>query len=389
MSASNAGPILALLMTVLGVAAVVALVVFVGLPQLLPLIGVEYNAPWQPTPTPAPTLRPTATPHPIIGIDPIDAQHEVILPSGQEFTSYRWMADPYAYNNRLLFVAGKLTTTGDIHMDTLFSLDTSANQLLKLDVERKNQDILYPVCNDTWLVYFDSLANGGGAIRAMRWDTKETILVKTVYTGQPRLHLDGNIVAWMERTGSFMDKLFLFDLTTKENVAVETFNNTPYGQSDISISKGELVYAFEDTLADAPKDGEKGTSGIYRVKLGGGADSFNLKTYVHDPKTNGTYWVWRDGLHGEGDNLYISKGGSTPRRIAENIIDYGISDTFVAYSKNGEPIKIYLFENDIEIAVTPDTEREQTQLLGVSNGFVIWMDVTDRDRDVMKYAKVE
>lgn len=389
LSASNAGPILAFLMTILGVIAVAALVVFVALPQLLPLVGVEFNAPWKPTPTPAPTARPTATPHPIIAMNPIEAQHEVVLPNIQEYAAYRWMADPYAYGNRLLFVAGKLMDTGDIHMDTLFSLDISTGEITKINVERKNQDIMYPVCNDTWLVYLDGQAGGGGAIRAMRWDTGETVTLKTVYTGQPRLHLDGNTLAFMERTGSYMDKLFLLDLVSKENVTVETFSSTAYGQSDISIHNGELVYAFEDNLAEAPTTDEKGTSGIYRVKLGGTADSFNPGTYVHDPKTNGVYWVWRDGLHGENNSLYISKGGSSPRRIAENIIDYGLSDTFVAYSKNGEPIKIYLFDNDMEIAITPDVEREQTQLLGVSNGVVIWMDVTSRKQDVMKYVKVE
>lgn len=31
-------------------------------------------------------------------------------------------------------------------------------------------------------------------------------------------------------------------------------------------------------------------------------------------------------------------------------------------------------------------ERENTQFLGVSGGYVMWMDVTSRERDIIKYA---
>ena len=65
LSASNWGPILALSGTVLGIIAVIALVIFVGLPKLLPLIGISYRAPFSPTPTPAPTPAPTPTPNPM------------------------------------------------------------------------------------------------------------------------------------------------------------------------------------------------------------------------------------------------------------------------------------------------------------------------------------
>ena len=59
------GPILALSATIIGVAGIIAAIVFVGLPRLLPLIGIDYRAPFAPTPTPSPTPRPTPTPNPM------------------------------------------------------------------------------------------------------------------------------------------------------------------------------------------------------------------------------------------------------------------------------------------------------------------------------------
>ena len=69
-------------------------------------------------------------------------------------------------------------------------------------------------------------------------------------------------------------------------------------------------------------------------------------------------------------------------------MEYGLSEHFAAYSKN-EAIYVYFFDIGKSIQITPDIERERTQLLGVSNGVVIWMDVTSRERDVMKYAVIQ
>ena len=88
-----------------------------------------------------------------------------------------------------------------------------------------------------------------------------------------------------------------------------------------------------------------------------------------------------------GDDLYLSRNGGPAKRIAEDIVEYGLSDTFVAYSRN-EAIFVYFFDDGSTHQITPDT-GELTQLVGVSDGTVIWMDVTKRQgRDIMKYAAV-
>ena len=56
-----------------------------------------------------------------------------------------------------------------------------------------------------------------------------------------------------------------------------------------------------------------------------------------------------------------------------------------AYSVD-EVIYVYFFNNGQSYRITP--ERELAQLLGASEGYVIWMDVTTRQRDVLKIAKI-
>lgn len=384
LKSTNAGPILKLIGVIVAALAVLALIVFVAVPRLLPLLGIDYNMPWEPTPTPTPTPAPTPTPHPVSVVDPVDLQTEVVL-SGH--TGYEWFADPYAYGDTLYFVAGHLVD-GDIRMDAMFALDMDTGEHEELTPTLENYSYVSPVCNDKWLVYLDSKAEGGGCIRAKNLLNGTERIVKEFYVGQPQLHLDGDILAWVERTGSRMDKLFAADLITLENTTVRMFNNTPYGQSGISLRGGELIYAFEGT-AEASSSGEE-ASGIYslRVADGGTADVYHATTYVHDPLTNGTQWVWRNGLHGETDVLYWTDNKGEPKKLVENVIDYGISSTFVAYSKD-EQVFIYLFADGKHHAVTPDPKSERAQLLGVSNGVVIWMDVTSRDREVMKFARIE
>ncbi|HWR22096.1 MAG TPA: hypothetical protein VN366_01350 [Feifaniaceae bacterium] len=385
LNASNAGPILAFSATVATILGAVALIVFIGLPALLPRLGIDYHPPWQPTPTPRPTARPTPTPHPAALADPVDLQHEVVL-SGH--AGYNWFADPYAWNDTLIFTAGHLVNS-DVRMDLLFRYDIGTGEAQEIEALLQNQSYVYPMMNDRWLVYLDAKEKGGGTIRAKRMDTGELYEVKQVYADQPVLQLDGDTLAWIERTGTRMDKLFVCDLNTLENTAIRLFSGTAYGQSAVSMKNGQIVFADLASGATAETAEDQATSAIYSLTLSDESFSpYTPGTYVHDPLTNGKQWIWRNGSHGPGDDLYMTQNGTSAKLIAENIADYGISEHFAAYSRN-EAIYVYFFDNGQTVQITPDTERERTQLLGVSDGVVIWMDVTSRERDIMKYAVIE
>ena len=381
LKASNWGPLLALGGTILGILAVIALVIFVVLPKVLPLFGVDYRAPFSPTPTPVPTIRPTPTPRPIETAEPSELQNEVLMPSGQ---NYVYFGGPYAYGDKVIFTTGKMVDNS-ARMMGMYFYDPVTQESTKAGKALANDQYMYPAFNDKWLVYLDAKAEGGGAIIAIELEEGATsaVVVKDVYTGYPELKLDGDYLAWTERTGTRMDKLFVCDLNTLETTTMQMFSSSAYGQSLPSLMNGILVWAD----ADDEYVNEKGTSAIHSISIN--ASSINTylpETYVHDPEGNGTYFAWLDGNHGPDTKLYYSKRGGNPIEVDSGVVEFGLGSNFIAYGKD-EQIYVYLLDRGKTYLLTE--EWEAGQFLSVSDDKVFWMDVTTRERDILKYASVE
>ena len=69
--------------------------------------------------------------------------------------------------------------------------------------------------------------------------------------------------------------------------------------------------------------------------------------------------------------------------IDTGVVEFGVSDDYIAYGKN-DAVWVYLFSDGSIYRITP--EREAAQFLGVSGGYIMWMDVTSRDRDIIRYV---
>ncbi|MBE5785883.1 MAG: hypothetical protein E7330_08865 [Clostridiales bacterium] len=380
LSASNWGPVLALLGTVLGIAAVICLIVFVALPRLLPLIGVDYNAPFMPTPTPSPTPKPTPTPHPMTTFDPLEAQNELVFDNSAE---YKWFGDPYFHDGVMVFTAGKLVDSYAVMQDLYFFYpETRAAE--KVPITLNNAHFMYPKFNDDWLIYLDANLNGGGHLMAynLKEENAGPVEIKQVYTGQPEPMLDGHYAAWIERTGTRMDKLFIADLNTLETTVINMFSNSVYGQSLPSLREGLLCWADTEGVSETGTD----TSVIYSITLASSTmRSYSPNTYVHDPECGGQYAVWLDSHHAPDAGLYYSKSGGKPVKIASGVVEFGLGSDFVAYSRD-EAIWLYMFDNERTYRIS--AEQELAQFLGVSDDRVMWMDVTTRARDIIKFAKI-
>lgn len=374
--ASNWAPMAALAGTILAGLAAVALVLYLLLPIALPFFGIHnYRPPFAPTPTAAPTPRPTPSPRPIETADLTQLQHEVVFTGS---TAYSWLGDPYCYGGKLMFTAGQLVET-DAHMNALYLFDPAIQDAVKVDAPRANTHYMHCRFNDAWIVYLDANMDGGGRIMALPRDGGDAVVVKDVYTGQPKLQLDGDYLAWMERTGSRMDKLFVCDLATLESTTVQMFSDSPYGQSDPSLNDGLLVWA------DAGDSGD--VSQIFRIRLSQStATPYSPGTYVHDPQANERCLAWLDGHHGSNTSLYCSVNGGAAVLVDTNVIEFALTQDFIAYGKD-ERVYIYFYGKGTIYPVTP--ERELAQFLGAFDGYVIWMDVTSRERDIMKYAYIE
>ncbi|MDD7550461.1 MAG: hypothetical protein SPK05_04535 [Eubacteriales bacterium] len=377
---SNLAPFLSLFGIIIGILAFAALIMYVLLPAILPRMGLEYNPPFIPTPTLSPTPAPTPTPNPLDVFDPYADAAEIVI-DGTEFT---WFADPYYSDGKIVFSGGRLVDNDVMH-DTIFMFDPVTRDYEKLDYAIKNTHILYPRMNSDWLVFLDSKATGGGQIVAIDRKTEgsEPIVVKDVYVGQPEIKLDGNYLAWTERTGTRMDKLFVCDLTTLETTTLAMFRNSVFGMSIPSLMDGVVAWALSD---DASVDDDSAKGLISYIAIDGGSlESLKTNTYVHDPESNGRYFCWLDSNHDENAKLYGTDGKNEPTLIAEGVVEFGLNDDYVVYGKN-EVVWLYSFTTEKEYRLTPMDEN--AQFIGVSNDMVFWYDVSTRGRDVVKYLLI-
>ncbi|MCR5809615.1 MAG: hypothetical protein K6G56_08695 [Clostridiales bacterium] len=403
LSASNWGPFIKLMLCIVGALAALAFLTLFVMVMLEAVFHVDTPLPPDGivakaaklftkedilvvTPTPYYTPEPTATPHPMESYNPEESEREVVLPPELQ---YYWFGDPVFCGGRMLFTAGKIV--GDnVRMCALLSYDPETGAVSELPVKPRNAHIVYPVFNDQWLVYLDGNVKGGGDICACRMDdlTASPKIIKTVYVGQPEIRLDGHYVSWMERTGTARDKLYVCDLDTMETTVVAMFTASSYGTSAPYLRDGTLIWASEGT--DRYEDGRM-TSVIKHIDLeSSGIRDYNVSTYVHDPETNGRYFCWIDAHHSENSTLYYAEaeGASTDlaaKPIEQGVVDFIMENDFVAYSVD-EVIYVFFFKSGESFRITP--ERELAQLLGASDGYVVWMDVTTRERDVLKYAKI-
>lgn len=371
--ATNAGPWVAILGVVAGVGALACAVIFL----LVPFIKGIYNfggGQTTPTviegePTPAPTFRTIQT------VELGSLQKEIIVQ--QKYLSHPWIYDS------LLFYSAGTDSAGGPKMNNLYSYDMqSEGSARRLEIELENDDFLYPRVNGSWLVFLDNNRSGGGKIKAMNRQSGELLTVKEYYSGQPVTSLWENYVVWTERTGTYRDKLFVYDLNTHESVAVATFENSVYGTSQASAGGGEIVWA------DGDASGEGTGSVICSLKMdgsGGGIETYAPGMYVHDPVTNGSAWAWIDSNHTPGAKLYLRVSRGEPVLISDEVVHYALGEDFLAYSKN-RSIYVYFWSDGYEQIITPSGEL--CQLIGVCGRDVLWYDVTVNDRDILKFATV-
>ncbi|MBR4434663.1 MAG: hypothetical protein IKS90_01025 [Clostridia bacterium] len=387
----NAGPILKLIGAVLGSLAALTLTAFAVMLALQFLFKIdtpikplvvrdaktETAAPDPHTST-APDAGPTPvpTPHPMAAFDAENAEKELVFPSEM---NYGYLGDPYCHNGKIICSAGKLAD-GKVRLGKLIIYDIMTAEVSEVMIEPVNDHLLSPVFNDRYLVYFDANNTIGGGFIRMVDLTKQPIspiTIKAVYIGQPEIKLYENYITWIERTGSDRDKLFVCDLKTQETTVVQYFDRRSYGTSIPDFGGGKLVWADEGGAAD--NNSSICTIDIETAEM----TSFNPGSYVHDPEFNGSVYVWIDSHHAPGARLMFSDGVNPASVIAENVAEFGLSDKFVAYGMD-EAVYVYVFATGESYRVNPSWQK--AQFLGTSNGVVMWMDVTSRERDIIKFV---
>lgn len=322
------------------------------------------------TPIPSPTPSPTPDPakdHPLYTADLTAVQHEIVVPE------FQYMADPVVYDGKIYFVAGNYAPDGMASFTRLCIYDPAQDTRSFLALPLQYKSIRFPAINDRWIVYLDATASGGGRLVAYDRETESARAFKVVHNGMPRPQLIGNVAVWQERTGQNRDKLFACDLLTLENVTLELYDEAEYGMS--------APCAYGDTLYYVNPDGKLTVWNLAENDR----RVIETGTYVHDPKSNGTYLAFLTGNHGEDAELRLVTEDGTVT-VAEGVYAFAFGDTFLAYSRY-ERNYVYFPADGTTFCTT--RSDEQAMLLGAGGKYLIWMDVTWRDKDISEYMVIE
>ena len=382
LSASNWGPIIKLTAVILGFLALLYVILYIAVPKAAEFIGIDYRAPFTPEATPAPTPKPTPTPHPMKTYDFAANSQELVFDGS---SNYKWFTDPYFHDGRMIISAGKLASDGkNVAFSDMFFFNPEDRSAEKLPLSPQNFHFMYPKFNGKWLVYLDAKIDEGGAIMAVDLTASplQAVKVKDIYSGQPEPFLSDNYVAFTDRTGTTKDKLFVYDLTTMESTVVAMFTNSVYGQSKPFIADSTLIWADSATSS-----GSSDTSVLNYIYINSSTvKSVNTGTFVHDPECNRQYTAWLNEVHSRNTQLYGMNGfGGEPFLIDSGVVEFGLGSDFVAYSRD-EGIYVYMFNGGSIYRLTQD--YEQAMFLGVSDDHVMWMDVTSRERDIVKFIEI-
>ena len=303
-------------------------------------------------------------------------------------TKVKYIGDVFMYNDEIIY--GTVSTSATNSQITGLNIcNISISKTTEVKVALKNTDILENKLNDKYIVYLDSNRSMGSIIEAIDRRTGTTFTVKECGACNPALSLYDKYLVWTERTGTNKDKLFLYDLETKENSTIHIFNDSEaYAFSRPDIDGNTIVFA-------AASEKDERNSAIYSIYIGGKETKpyvYETDMYVHNPKTNGRQAVWTDTNGTISSNLYyttdVRNNDSRPVLIDSGVTKYDIGDTFVAYNKNGS-IYLYFFEDGEIYKLLP--ENEYGVITSVQNNAITWLNTTysTRSRDEIKYLVIK
>ena len=378
--ATAAGPWVIVGSIALGIGLTLFLLVRFAIPFGFKVLGV--TPPWQPTPSPTASPRPTPTPHPLQNANLSTLQVEILF-------SEQYVSDIYRYGDYIYYTAGK-DDAGGPRMKALVKRQLETAEETVLADTLNNDELFEPQVNDSYIVWLDHKLIGGGSIYARDTRTDETFEVKRYYAGKPRLTLTGSALVWTERTGTYMDKVYLFDLETRECVVLDMLENSPFGTSSSSANKDRAIWASYDPNASS-EDKTQLKGAIYSAFIDGSGktESYSPDMYVHDPKINGEGAIaWLDANHSEQSALYIKlPNGSKPVLIASGVTDYEMGGDFVAYTKD-ETLHVYIYGREpFDKTLTLDGER--ALLIGVSDDTVFWYHLGLGSKDIVKFVSLK
>lgn len=290
--------------------------------------------------------------------------------------------DPYIDEERIIF-STRYHDKSVYELDAIVLYDIASESASILEnVEKKYDNLLSPVLSGNYAVWLDSMTKGGGRIVGYDLASGRQFTIKDYGYALPKLSVSGDLLAFMQWAGAETQRLYVYNLKTREPVTVKLYTNNRYGNSAASISDRDLVWS---------EYGADGAGVLKRIVFSGNSahyDNYDLGMNVCEPKTNGRDIVFTTDRITTSGALMLSTNGGEPVRIADHVSNYGIGDNFVAYTKED---RVYVCFTNEQNAFSLTSEIAKARLSCVNGTWLTYYDVTDGvvTDEVVMYADVK
>lgn len=302
--------------------------------------------------------------------------HEMYL------TDFPIKNEPYIDDERIIFTT-RYEDKSVYELDTVVLYDIASGSYRILEnVEKKYDNLLSPVLSGNTAVWLDSMLGGGGRLVGYDLTTNEQFLIKDYGYALPKLSVSGDLLAFMQWAGTETQRLYVYNLRTREPVTVKVYAHNPYGNSAASISERDLVWS---------EYGPDGSAELKRIVFSGDGshyENYDLGMNVYEPKTNGRDIVFTTQRTATSGALMLSTNGGEPVRIADHVTNYGIGENFVAYTKEN---RVFVCFTNEQNAFSLTSEISKALLSSVDGSWLTFYDVTDAvlTDEVVMYANVK
>ena len=328
----------------------------------------------------------TATPTPSVDLTQIAEELSSIGRSS--------IIDASIYGDKIVFATSssltEITSTADAI--AVYDMTNKTAETISGITKKYDAGLFEPKMNDKYIVYLDCKSKDGGSVCGYDISSGKQFVMRDYIFGKPKVTLSGKYALWLQQTMPGTDKLYLYDLETRECATIEIFVNTNFFISAPYISDDSIIYV-------QPKDEEKVLDGssassdaeicVMPLKDKGDREPvYGLTgTFIYEPMIRGNDIIYLDGVRDNDCRLLYStirpdaasasdhtKTLTTPVEIAKGVLNYCIGDGFAAYTKDNT-VYVYNFADGSTRPLSGETIR--ALLAGAYGKDIIWYDITD------------
>ena len=286
-----------------------------------------------------------------------------------EESDYNTKNDPFMDGGNIIFSTDTDKTNG-LFLNTVVIYNTQDKTARELpNVEKKYDNILETRLSGNLAVWADSMVDGGGRICGYDISAGQMFVIKEYAYAVPELSVSGDYLSFMQVAGEDTQRLYLYNLKTRDNVTVRLYDSKDTVCGNVDVSEKDLVWS-EYSAGNLAQ--------VQRLLLNAsGAEYANpdFGSSAYNPRTNGKDIVFSTNRVSQQGDLMLSVSGTTPVKIAEGAVLYDIGDDYVVYMKD-QKIYVYGIDNSMQ---TKELTSEATRgiLASVNQNNICFYDTTD------------